>query len=611
MAKFTVSEFLKRLMSAQWRESYERILDFVRYFLIITFIAVFIATLSECQPFDHYWQVVPDPGPKCRQGYAQLIAMGVCDIITDVILVIFPIPMVLVSNMRLKRKISLTLLFSMSLFMVAITSYRVPSVINRHGAQQYRTLLASLEILAAAAITNSIVIGSFIRDRGVKKQKFKYGSVSTKSMDRAGTRRSTFTYQSWGSDADLVGGLGMRLGPEFETPHGSVPRPAPVALPASFTSDDVMTGGIDPNWQFPPKSNTSTPSSISFKDPADLEGDPNVVDIPLRTHKQPSGSISSGPTIAAGKISFFDVGGLLDATTPPPSTPSRRTSSSAFTQTITNDFANASPRTHHPHRNNSCLSPHGGRNEASSETPLMSRRHSSPTRAFERTRRLDSSAGIPAAVRELDESRSPSLRLGPPSGVPTPRLRRQESDISLQDAGGLLGPSPRTIGASSSPRRRESRWTNPRRPGFRRALPSGVPTPRLQRQESEISLQDPGGLLDLSGAAQQHNSRSALPPGTVTGAQGPQIQLRGRESEIGPHDTGGLPSMPSEVSPPLPSPSPLQRYRSVSPPSPTTTTAPRHPTYYNTPPSPSTQSPHIRRNDSDISLQDVGGLLGP
>ena len=103
IAKLTISEFLKRLTSRFWKRSYEVGLQTIRYFLLLTFIGVLIATLSECQPFEHYWQVRPDPGPACRQGVTQLMTMGVSDIVTDLLLVCFPIPIVLKSQMPVKR----------------------------------------------------------------------------------------------------------------------------------------------------------------------------------------------------------------------------------------------------------------------------------------------------------------------------------------------------------------------------------------------------------------------------------------------------------------------------------------------------------------------------
>ena len=103
IAKFTISEFLKRLTSHVWKDSYEFCLQCIRWFLAVTFVAVVIATLSECQPFSHYWQVVPDPGARCREGNIQLITMGTSDVITDLLIVGFPIPIVLKSAMNTKR----------------------------------------------------------------------------------------------------------------------------------------------------------------------------------------------------------------------------------------------------------------------------------------------------------------------------------------------------------------------------------------------------------------------------------------------------------------------------------------------------------------------------
>ena len=337
-AKYTVSEFLKRVIGRHWRRSYEFGLYGIRYFLLITFVAVVIATLAECQPFDHYWQVVPDPGPKCREGLAQLITMGVCYIITDVLLVIYPIPIVIASAMPLKRKFSLTLLFMLSLGLVGITAYRIPAVISRKGAQQFRTLIASLEILAATAVSNAIVIGSFIRDRGAKKAKYKMGSVDGNSIERTPTRRTTVTMHHWGSDADLVSDLGLGVHPDLHSRKAPLPRPAPVAMPpSSLDAHDSSTVGE--NWRFPqnqPKSlDSDTSASTDPKDGFDegsISPGPKLGD----TH-----GISSSPR----KMSFFDVGGLLDpspiGTSDEPSQRTSRSHSIVYSQ----DFAGNPPST--------------------------------------------------------------------------------------------------------------------------------------------------------------------------------------------------------------------------------------------------------------------------
>ena len=353
-AKFTISEFLKRLVGAYWRKSYEIGLQIIRYFLLATFITVIIATLAECQPFDHYWQVDPDPGPKCRQGYAQLIAMGVCDVITDILLVAYPIPIVWMSAMTLKRKFQLSLLFMLSLFLVAITCYRIPSVINHHGSQQYRSLLASLEILAAAAVSNAIVIGSFLRDRGAKKQKFKFGSISGSSMERTPTRQKNITLHQWGSDADLVGDLGMGLDPELRSRANSFPRPAPVASPSDHYPFHHRHSHSDNDIQ-----STST-ASMDAKDHGLESGHPPKLDIPpipklpqsiKVAHNHNSHSPHQNPPHSSRKMSFFDVGGLLDAS--PTSPLSRRSSQSASSTVHAFDFAPSSTQssTQYSHSN--------------------------------------------------------------------------------------------------------------------------------------------------------------------------------------------------------------------------------------------------------------------
>ena len=149
MLKLTITEFFKRLTINIWTRSHERMLQIIRWFLLLTFLATVIADLAECQPFTHYWQVVPDPGGRCRQGYAQLLTMGTCDIDTDILLVVFPIPIIIRSKMGVKRKIQLVLLFSASLLPAGTTMYRLPNILDRHGSQQYRSLLASVEILFA------------------------------------------------------------------------------------------------------------------------------------------------------------------------------------------------------------------------------------------------------------------------------------------------------------------------------------------------------------------------------------------------------------------------------------------------------------------------------
>ncbi|KAG9660042.1 hypothetical protein KCU64_g3463, partial [Aureobasidium melanogenum] len=312
ISKFTVSEFLKRITSAIWRRSYEVGLQCIRIFLVATFIAVVIATLSECQPFDHYWQVVPDPGPSCRQGYAQLITMGTADIITDILLVAFPIPIVLRSQIRLKRKLSLVCLFSFSVALIVITGLRIPYVIQHHGRQQYRTVWASIEILASAAVSNAIILGTFVKDRGVKKNKYR-PDATLDTITRADTRRATIASFHRDSEEALFREMGVRMPEELCTPKSPLARPAPVARISSNSKTAHNTEYL------------MSPADISDSPPS-----PHDSADALRKISDTAPSTATGQS-----VSFFDVGGLLGGSE------ARQGSAGTTAQ----DFADQEPRT--------------------------------------------------------------------------------------------------------------------------------------------------------------------------------------------------------------------------------------------------------------------------
>ncbi|KAJ5083230.1 hypothetical protein N7456_012657 [Penicillium angulare] len=313
-AKLAVCEFLKRVTGMVWRQSVATFLKFIHFFLASTLVAVIIATLAECQPFDDYWQVTPDPGPPCRCGYAQLITMGTCDVITDLLLVAFPVPIILMSQMPLKRKLALVILFCLSLALVGITCYRVPSVINRRGNQPYRSLIASLEILAATAVSNAVVIGSFVRDRGVKKLKYKrdlgFASVN-ESVDNSHVRRNTVMQHQWGSDCDLAGDLGIRLDPHVypmaSSSSSQPPSSGPFPIPPTPLID-AETGSLNRSWSF--KQNRLSDDHVSATDSLETKISPREYIPTSQSPQEKSGSHPS--TLSSSHIPLFDVGGLLN-----------------------------------------------------------------------------------------------------------------------------------------------------------------------------------------------------------------------------------------------------------------------------------------------------------
>lgn len=439
IAKVTVVEFLQRLVGQSWIKSYEIGVRIIYSFLGLTFVAVVISTLTECQPFDHYWQVVPDPGFQCRTAIAQLITMGICDTVTNLVLVVFPIPLVIMSTMPVKKKVQLVFLFLLSLILVAITAYRLPSTIARHEAQQYRSLLASLEILAATGVANAIVIGSFVRDKGVKKAKFRAASVDESSLARTQTRSKSITMHHWGSDEDLVRDLGLSVQQDLRhnSTYSNTPRPAPIALPsqppprASY-SDRRPT--INTNWTFNKKSTRrSRRKSSGSASISSTSTDVKLRELDHLLDEDDSEPVSPSANRNEAKMGFFDVGGLIDKPSeqsiPYSAELSRQTSPSA--QPGTNLFlSDIGGLLGTPQEQDDMICEIPPETSATNMSELHGSKRTQEFRDFLRS-------GSPSG-HQHDDRKSRQTRKVSSSPLRAPAAETKPDDLSFSDAGGLL-----------------------------------------------------------------------------------------------------------------------------------------------------------------------------
>ena len=355
------------------------------------------------------------------------------------------------------------MLFALSLILVAITLYRVISVIDRHYDQRFRSLLASLEILAAAAVSNALVLGSFVRDRGTKKQRFRFGSTGGQSsLERSTTApRRAITARTWGSDADLVGDLGMRLDPELTEKPTRVPRPAPVATSHHSASNPTTSSLAVTDWASPARQFTEK-EEINMKSPAPIgDSQPGTSDAPITPRR----------------MSFFDVGGLLGENDSP-HVPQRNSKATYQRQSITpSSFSLHPPITGSRRGSHALLQDIGGLMEDSPPFPR------SPT-----------SDPSPYSQNSLIEA----LQSTPPNSPPRPPAspaQRGESH-GLQDIGGLLSAS---LQITESHQTTVSQHSES---GLIEALQSTPPNsqtesfvPSPERRCGSRELQDVGGLL--------------------------------------------------------------------------------------------------------------------
>ena len=164
-----------------------------------------------------------------------------------------------------------------------------------------------MEILAAAAVSNALVLGSFIRDRGVKKARFRLGEGNRLDNGTTSRRGTKIANHSWGSDADLVGDLGIRLSPELSGKGQSLPRPAPAGLPYRYETP-YRPANMDADDM------TNADRDSGDTDETDLKA--STRDLGRCNYRSSIADVQSPP------LSFFDVGGLLDASPPKQHQPS-------------------------------------------------------------------------------------------------------------------------------------------------------------------------------------------------------------------------------------------------------------------------------------------------
>ncbi|KPM39234.1 hypothetical protein AK830_g7359 [Neonectria ditissima] len=134
-------------------------------FIALSFVAVLITTLAECRPLSLMWELsTADHRDECHRALGNLILMAVCNIISDVALIILPFPILQHLRLDFKTKIQLGFLFSVGAVVVAITILRIPLILNQSVSQKSRSMWASIEILCACVVANTPFFYALLKD---------------------------------------------------------------------------------------------------------------------------------------------------------------------------------------------------------------------------------------------------------------------------------------------------------------------------------------------------------------------------------------------------------------------------------------------------------------
>ncbi|KAH8803018.1 hypothetical protein F5884DRAFT_824054 [Xylogone sp. PMI_703] len=98
-----------------------RIRIYIGFGLVIsTFLACIFTIMLACRPFNHYWQVNPDPGNACQAAISKPIiwVSFATNISTDIYLIMIPLPVLWNSRLRLAKKIASSIILSTGVFVL-------------------------------------------------------------------------------------------------------------------------------------------------------------------------------------------------------------------------------------------------------------------------------------------------------------------------------------------------------------------------------------------------------------------------------------------------------------------------------------------------------------
>ncbi|KAF4950508.1 hypothetical protein FGADI_8154 [Fusarium gaditjirri] len=101
-------------------------------FIISSFVVVQMNLLLSCRPFDHWWQIFPDPGAFCHAAISPAL-IWTClafNLATDFYLIMIPMPMLWKAAMPWPQKVGLIALFSCGLFVTLAAILRVVLLVS-------------------------------------------------------------------------------------------------------------------------------------------------------------------------------------------------------------------------------------------------------------------------------------------------------------------------------------------------------------------------------------------------------------------------------------------------------------------------------------------------
>ncbi|KAI1066940.1 hypothetical protein LB507_011373 [Fusarium sp. FIESC RH6] len=120
--KGTMLCFFSRMTIGTWHNVFVKSVSIIS---AVSYAAVFLTITFGCFPYQHNWQVLPQPPSKCTLKMQNFLVTTVLNVLTDALILCIPLPLLWKLQVPLRKKLVIGLLLSSGAFVIAAAITRV------------------------------------------------------------------------------------------------------------------------------------------------------------------------------------------------------------------------------------------------------------------------------------------------------------------------------------------------------------------------------------------------------------------------------------------------------------------------------------------------------
>ncbi|TGO29958.1 hypothetical protein BPAE_0009g00540 [Botrytis paeoniae] len=167
------------------RQPEQRYVIFTFWLISATWTTTILMWMLQCHPFNLNWKFT-NPPQKCAEGRVGLLFMAISIIVTNVILVAIPLPMIWRTQMVTATKLKVSAVFLVGIFLIVISIIRTVLQESKIQAIDDRFFWGNMECLLMAFFANAPILNALYR-------RIKAGAGSSHLVSRSDMRSARNT----------------------------------------------------------------------------------------------------------------------------------------------------------------------------------------------------------------------------------------------------------------------------------------------------------------------------------------------------------------------------------------------------------------------------------